>query len=95
MIRNNIKIGDATITKLIEFGTGDIKVSVATSKPDKYTVVCFKQDVVGEIGRKDGNTCGVTTNEDTPDTMLLFTNVKSIDVVMEKLKNAKIILRNL
>lgn len=95
MIHNNAKIGDAKISKVIELGKGDIKVSVATSKEEKYTSVCFKQDVEGEIGRKDGNTTGVTTNEDTPDTMLIFTDVKSIDVVMDKLKRAKIILRNL
>lgn len=95
MIRNNQKLGAEVISKMIEMGTGDIKVSVATSKEGNYTSVCFKQDVKGDIGRKEGNTIGVTTDADTPDTMLLFTDVKSIDVVMDKLKKAKIILRNL
>ena len=95
MIKNNSKIGKSVISKIIELGTGDIKISTATSKEDKYVAVCFTQDKEGGIGRKDGNTCGVTTDEDTPDTMLLFTKIESIDVVMEYLKKAKIRLRNL
>ena len=95
MIYNDNKVGKQTISKIIEMGTGDIQVSVARSKEEKYTSLCFSQGVAGEINRKDGSLIGLTTDEDTPDTMLVFKDVKSIDVVMEKLKNAKIILRNL
>ena len=89
MIRNNQKLGQSNISKIIEMGKGDINVSVARGHKDAYVAVCFNQGFEGNIGRKERNTVGLTTDEDTPDTMFVFNSVKSIDVVMDKLNKAK------
>ncbi|GAA3642626.1 hypothetical protein [Flavivirga jejuensis] len=89
---NNKKIGKATISKIIEMGHGDIGVAAFPEK-EKFVSVCFTQGKKGEIGRKIYNICEFSNNREIPDTMLIFKDEKSINVVIKRLKLAKFILR--
>lgn len=94
MIRNNQKVGKSIISKIIELGTGSIDVGIVSHKKEKYIGITFKErNGVSEIGTKSIDV-GMTTDEVTPDTMLLFTKLESIDVVIKKLKEAKIYFKN-
>ena len=94
MILNNQKIGKENISKVIEMGKGDIDVGVFRNRNDKCVGVSFKSREQSEIGTKSINV-GLTTDEVTPDTMLTFFKEESIDVVIKKLKQAKVQFRNL
>ena len=94
MILNNKQVGKEKISKIIEFGKGDINVGVFRNRNEKYVGVSFKSRETSEIGTKSIDV-GLTTDEVTPDTMLTFFKEESIDVVIKKLKQAKIQFRNL
>tara|TARA_B100000780_G_C20844703_1_gene335675 strand:+ start:145 stop:429 length:285 start_codon:yes stop_codon:yes gene_type:complete len=94
MILNNRQVGKENISKIIEFGKGDINVGVFRNREEKYVGISFENRSVSEIGTKSIDV-GLTTDEVTPDTMLTFFKEESIDVVIEKLKVAKIQFRNL
>ena len=94
MIYKNAQIGNTKNITLIELGNGDVKVAYVYSKKNKYTGIEFVNDIPQKIGTKQGIP-GVTTNDTKPEAMLTFTDVKSIEIVEEALKKAKIVLINM
>ncbi len=89
---NNKIIGNTAISKIIEMGHGDIKV-VTFPELGEFVSICFTEGKKGEIGREVYRICELSNNREIPDTMLIFTNTKSIDVVIKQLQFAKAILR--
>ena len=94
MILNNQKIGKEVISKIIEMGEGDVNIGVFRNRAENYVGVSFNNREPSIIGTKTIDV-GLTINEVTPDTMLTFFKEESIDVLIEKLKEAKIQFRNL
>ena len=94
MIYENATIGKTKGIMLIELGNGDLQVASVHSPVDKYSGVQFVNDIPRPIGTKH-NTVGLTSDEDPPDAMITFTSIESIEVVQEKLKEAKIKLRHI
>jgi hypothetical protein len=92
MVEFNQKIGRSKGVTIIELGKGDTKVSYIHCKEDGYTGVLFTNDTVNPIGTKHG-VSGVTTDELQPNAMLIFTSIKSIEVVERKLHMAKLKLQ--
>lgn len=93
MIYKSVQIGKTKNITLIRLGNGDIKVAWVYNKEDGYVGLEFVNDVPGKIGREH-NDKG-TTDESKPQAMLIFTDIKSIEVVEEFLKKAKIKLKNM
>ena len=69
---------------IIQMGEGNISVGVSIIDQDhnSFAIVDFLQIEPGKVGRK-------ISSDDTPHTMLAFTDIDSIDVVIGKLERAK------
>ena len=80
---------------VIVFGSGDIEIGAGhlDSTGDNWVFVSFGQSVKGKIGRQIRDYseygCQPELMEFKHHTRLVFTNLKSIDVVMAKLIEAK------
>jgi len=85
---------DDTGINVIQFGTGDIEVTAGLLDLPKETIGCVsfisqgEMEIGGEAERAktDDGECKLDT---LAHTRMVFTDVKSIDVVMEYLQKAK------
>jgi hypothetical protein len=91
MIYENIKLGIHETT-ILQFGDGDIMVSVAEDPEGVYQTLLFSLDEPGPIGenRERYNLTG-KQSDDLPNIKLSmrFNKTESIDVIIEKLTEAK------
>ena len=88
MIHKNSKLGNTKNVTIVELGTGDIKVGYIKQPDEGYTGVSFKNSDKFDIGHLHDD-AGETTDEYNPEAVIIFTNPKSIDVVIEQLNLAK------
>lgn len=88
MIRKNVKFGKNKVD-LMEFGRGDIFVQASLDKSGDAYVMFKNSDTTHPIGEIQDD----FINE--PELVMVFDDVKSIDVVIEKLTNARIFLESL
>lgn len=73
---------------ILEFGTGDICIASGYSDNREYGMVSFKNQKSREIGSEGDIKNGLHYDEEF-DVKMSFTKTESIDVLIEKLKEAK------
>lgn len=72
------------------FGTGDILMTSLCNENREKCCVVLKNQEVREIG-EEVSTDGFCISEN--DTLLVFTSIKSIDVLIDKLFEAKLMMK--
>ena len=95
MVKNNQQIGNVKGITIIELGDGDTFVSYVHNRKENYTGVLFHNDIKKDIGSEDQVSIGATTDEFTPDAMITFTEIESIEVLERALKKAKTMLKQI
>ena len=81
----------------VDFGKGSLIVGYATFSESKQSALTIRSnDSYIPIGEKDPSECPVSTGEEYPaDLSLVFSSIKSIDVVCRQLKKARVKLKHL
>lgn len=88
MIKKNIKYGKVENVTLVEFGKGDVIVAITKFKKRNVGVCFTNLDHPQRIG-SFVDTTATNTNELGIDAILTFTDVNSIDVVLQALQIAR------
>lgn len=83
-----IKISDEKPNAILEFGTGDICIASGYIEDEGYGIVGFVNQTAREIGEVGDIKAGRHEVEEF-EVMMEFSKVESIDVLIEKLKEAK------
>ena len=93
MVEFNQKIGNVKGITIIELGKGDLQVSMIHNKEDGYTGVQFINDEQRPIGTRHPGMVGLTTDESSPNAIITFSNIESLEVFEKHLKHAKLKLK--
>jgi len=90
MIHKNINLGPVENVTFLQFGRGDIAMTVFLNKPEHTGVgLGFANSEPHVIGDTDDSMAGKTLAEIAPEVYMHFNSIDSIDVVIERLQAAK------
>jgi len=95
MIYKDKEIDGLTPVATLEFGKGDICVSVAQDKKHKCSFIIFKNIEVEPVGKYLEGMQDKTIKDLDPEIIMIFDNPASINVVIEMLLMARMNLKKM
>jgi hypothetical protein len=89
MIRKNVKVGAVEGVTVLMFGFGDISIGVTEDPQSHVHGLSFIETEPREIGYEDPSSKGKSTDDIPLSVFMTFTDVRSVDVLIERLKNVR------